>query len=155
VVLDATCLERNLNLALQIMEITANVVVCVNLIDEARKKGIAVDTALLAKELGVPVVAAAARSGEGLDALRDTLYRVAAGILRPNPRQVAYPAAVEEAVAKLLPAVQRLAGLQLDPRWVALRFLDGDRALVESIAAWIDRRETAGTAVDAVREAAI
>jgi len=67
VVCDATCLERNLILVLQILEITGNVIVCVNLLDEAKKKGISVDIDVLEKELGVPVVGICARKGEGID----------------------------------------------------------------------------------------
>ena len=137
VVLDATCLERNLNLALQVMEITPNVVVCVNLMDEANKKKIAIDFPALEKELGVPVVAAAARKGEGLDALRETLYQVSTGARQSNPRRLTYSAAVEEAVQKLLPNVQRLVDHKLNPRWVALRLLDGDKAFLEGICRYV------------------
>lgn len=133
VVLDATCLERNLNLALQVMEITPNVVVCVNLMDEARKKNIAIDVSALEKELGVPVVATAARKGEGLDTLRETLYQVSTGTRKSIPRQLVYSLVVEEAVEKLLPTIQRLIDHKLNPRWVALRLLDGDKAFIESI----------------------
>ena len=73
VVCDAVCLERNLNLVLQIMEITPNVVVCVNLMDEAEKKSIEIDTTALSKLLGVPVVGTAARSRKGLDSLMDAV----------------------------------------------------------------------------------
>jgi Fe2+ transport system protein B len=144
VVLDATCLERNLNLALQVMEITANVVVCVNLMDEARKKNINVNIDLLQNELGVPVVAAAARSGEGLTVLQETLYQVAAGVLKPKPRLVAYSAEIEEAVQKLMPNIQRLIGYRLNPRWVALRLLDGDRKLIDSINMYLGLRDKTG-----------
>lgn len=138
VVLDATCLERNLNLALQVMEITPNVVVCVNLIDEAKKKNITIDFSVLEKELGVPVVAAAARKGEGLDTLRETLYQVSTGGRKSNPRQLIYSPSVEEAVQKLLPNIQRLVDHKLNPRWVALRLLDGDKAFIESISRHLD-----------------
>jgi Fe2+ transport system protein B len=133
VVLDATCLERNLNLALQVMEITPHVVVCVNLMDEARKKKIAIDVPALEKELGVPVVATAARKGEGLATLRETLYQVSTGVRKSKPRQLVYSPAVEKAVEQLIPAVQRLIDHKLNPRWVALRLLDGDRAFIEGI----------------------
>ncbi|MGI6518443.1 MAG: FeoB small GTPase domain-containing protein [Bacillota bacterium] len=73
VVVDATCLERNLNLVLQVLEITDSVILCVNLVDEARRKGIHVDKAVLSRELGVPVVLTAARSGEGLDQLKNAI----------------------------------------------------------------------------------
>lgn len=133
VVLDATCLERNLSLALQVMEITGAVVVCVNLIDEARRKKIVIDLAVLEQELGVPVVAISARTGEGLDLLCETLRQVAVGARTGRPRQVTYSAEVEEAVGQLLPEVQRLIDHRLNPRWVALRLLDGDKAFVENI----------------------
>ena len=137
VVIDATCLERNLNLALQVMEITKNVVVCVNLMDEARKKKIFVDTAILEKELGVPVVATAARSGEGLEKLLDALYQVSTGTRLTNPKQLTYSSEVEEAVQHLLPAIDRLIGNKFNSRWVALRLLDGDHAFIETITRYL------------------
>lgn len=76
VVCDATCLERNMNLVLQTLEITDRVVVCVNLMDEARKKHIEIDFGKLSENLGVPVVGASARSREGLDELMDAVGRV-------------------------------------------------------------------------------
>jgi Fe2+ transport system protein B len=138
VVVDATCLERNLNLALQVMEITPNVIVCVNLIDEARKKNIHVNSSLLEKELGVPVVVTAARTGEGLNNLKETLYKVASGAHISRPRQIMYSPQVEEAIAKLVPQISRIIDHQLNPRWVALRLLDGDRTFIESISRHIN-----------------
>ena len=73
VVCDATCLERNLNLVLQTMEITCRVIVCVNLLDEAEKKGIHIKLDELSKELGVPVIGMVARDGRGIDELLNTL----------------------------------------------------------------------------------
>lgn len=133
VVLDASCLERNLNLALQIMEITPNVVVCVNLMDEARKKNISINFPLLEKELGVPVVPTAARRSEGLDELRETLYQVSTGSYQCNPHQLVYSPSVESAVELLLPNLQGLVDNTLNPRWVALRMLDGDPDFIETI----------------------
>ena len=83
VVADATCLERNLALALQILEISWPVVLCVNLLDEAEKKGISVDLRLLEQELGCPVTGTAARGGQGLDTLRQILEDT---ITRPGPK---------------------------------------------------------------------
>ena len=150
VVLDATCLERNLNLALQVMEITANVIVCVNLMDEARKKNIKIDLPTLENELGVPVVATAARKGEGLDALQETLYKVSSGAWLGHPRQLTYSAEVEEAVQKILPAIQRLVKHTLPPRWVALRLLDGDKAFIDSISQHLALQPT----IELLKEAA-
>lgn len=77
VVADATCLRRNLLLAVQLRCRTPRLVLCLNLMDEARKKGVAVDTDALSRGLGVPVVTAAARSGQGLDALRTAVLNMA------------------------------------------------------------------------------
>lgn len=134
VVLDATSLERNLNLALQIMEITSQLIICVNLIDEAKKKKISIDFRTLEKELGVPVVATAARQGIGLDNLKENIYRVAIGSRKLNPTQVKYSLEVENAVQKLLPQIEELRFDRLfNPRWVALRLLDGDEKFIRSI----------------------
>ena len=79
VVCDATCLERNLILALQVLEVTGNVVVCVNLMDEAQRLGVQVDLAALAAALGVTVVGVSAGTGAGLDTLREVMVRLAEG----------------------------------------------------------------------------
>ena len=99
VVCDASCLERNLNLALQAMEITDNVVLCVNLMDEARRKGVEVDAALLEQRLGVPVVPAAARSGEGLPELMCAVERVIRGECAARVCRVRYAQPLEAALA--------------------------------------------------------
>ena len=88
VVSDATCLERNLNLVLQVMACTHPVVLCVNLLDEARKKGIAVDLTALQDALGIPVVGTAVRGGEGLDALRAALRQAVRTPLPPPQPQI-------------------------------------------------------------------
>jgi len=127
VVLDATRLERNLPLALQILEITGRVVVCLNLMDEARRHGIAVDPRKLEQELGVPVVAAAARRGEGIPALLDALLAVATGERATSPyRLPEYPAEVESALGEVVPRVEAAFPGLPNARWVALRLLQGD-----------------------------
>lgn len=138
VVLDATCLERNLNLALQVMEITPNVIVCVNLMDEALKKNITVNISALQKELGVPVIPTAARNGKGLDDLRHALYEMSIGITHTTPRQIHYSPEVERAIQELTPKISRCIGSALNPRWVALRLLDGDSAFIDSITHYLD-----------------
>lgn len=137
VVLDATCLERNLNLALQVMEITPKVIVCVNLMDEAEKKEITINISALQKELGVPVVATAARNGKGLGALRQALYEMSAGFCITTPKEISYSAEVETAIQQLLPKISRLIGPALNPRWVALRLLDGDPAFIKNITQYL------------------
>ena len=134
VVVDATCLERNLNLALQVLEITDRAVVCLNLMDEARRKGLTVDARRLARDLGVPVVATAARSGEGLEELNRVVAEVATGAYRCRPRRVGGRSPVlSEATRRLSGAIQDAFPLLANPQWVALRLLDGDRTLAAAV----------------------
>ena len=142
VVVAATCLERNLNLALQVMEITPRVVVCVNLLDEAKNKNINVDTKVLSGKLGVPAVGTVARTGKGLKELREAIYQVAEGAFIPSPWKVTYDREVEEALLELTPKIHRLIGNVINLRWVALRLLDGDRAIIEKIDAYLDNNKT-------------
>ena len=88
VIVDATCLERNLNLVFQILEITNNVIICVNLLDEAKKKGIFIDLELLSKKLGVPVVGTCARKTKTLKKLLDVIHDVCIKKIVPNPLKV-------------------------------------------------------------------
>lgn len=126
VVVDATCLERNLNLALQVLEITCQVIICVNLLDEATRKGIEIDLQRLSEELGVPVVGTNARGGVGLDKLRETVRGVAQGKIATKPRQIIYDREIETAIEELLPRIEPEDFLGVNPRWVALRFLEGE-----------------------------
>lgn len=132
VVCDATCLERNLNLVLQTLEITGSVVVCVNLMDEARRKGVSLDLGLVSERLGVPVIPAAARSGEGLKELMDALAALPRES-RAKTHTIRYPKPVEQAAALLEPALEALCGDRLPARWAALRLLDGDEKLRRSL----------------------
>lgn len=129
VVCDATCLERNLNLVLQTMEITPNVVVCVNLMDEARRKRIRIDLGALSRRLGVPVVSAVARKKKSLSALTDALDCLSDGA-QTHPAVVRYPEPVEQAIAALEPLVRERVGGKLPSRWLSLQLLDPDEALL-------------------------
>lgn len=142
IVLDATSLERNLNLALQVFEITTKVVVCLNLMDEAAKKKISIDVPSLERELGVPVVSTSARQGVGLNELREKVYQVATGSLQPKPRQIIYSSEVEKALKDLLPLVENIASCTLSPRWIALRLLDGDQSFLHSLSGHLDIEQT-------------
>jgi ferrous iron transport protein B len=133
IVVDATCLERNLNLVLQTLELTSRVVVCVNLIDEARRKKITIDLSKLSAMLGVPVIGTSARNNQGLDALMDAVQRVCAGDFSEAALKVCYGEAIERAVALLEPPLRRLLGDRLSSRWTALRLLDADDALLRAI----------------------
>ncbi|SHJ47259.1 FeoB small GTPase domain-containing protein [Tepidibacter formicigenes] len=133
VVTDATCLERNLNLALQVMELTNNVVLCVNLLDEAKRKGINIDIKKLEEELKIPVIGTCARKGEGLKELMDKVYNVALKIETFTPKKIRYSSNIEYEIEKLLPKLKNIIHDELDPRWVALRIIEGDKTIIDSI----------------------
>ena len=134
IVIDATCMERNLNLVFQILEITDRAIVCVNLIDEAKRKGIKINRDYLEKSLGVPVVFTAARTGYGLSELKEKIYQIATGKLRPYPVRIEYDREIQEAVNDLVPMIKESFPLLPNPEWVALRLIDGaDNSLRESL----------------------
>lgn len=135
VVCDATCLERNLNLVLQVLELQSRTVVCVNLLDEARRKGVEVDLEELSRRLGVPVVGTSAGRGVGLTQLMDQVAEVLDRPQPPRPLTVRYPPAVEFAVAGLTPLLGRRLKGRLPARWTALRLLEGDPALLAALLA--------------------
>jgi Fe2+ transport system protein B len=134
VVVDATRLERNLNLALQVMEITERVVICLNLIDEAHRHRLQVDERRLARDLGVPVVPAAARYGEGLQELLQAIHNVATGKTICNPHRIqSEPAELKRSVAVLIEQINTLYPELPNARWVALRLLDGDERIAQAL----------------------
>lgn len=133
VVTDATCLERNLNLVLQALEISDKVVVCVNLIDEARRKGIEVDVRCLARDLGVPAIPTVARKSEGLQNLISTVADVISGQIANAPHRVQGEGAFQQAVNELLPLIEESAPGLPNARWVAMRLLDGDHRVRQAL----------------------
>ncbi|MCD2347153.1 ferrous iron transport protein B [Clostridium guangxiense] len=133
IVVDATCLERNLNLVLQTLEITPKVVVCVNLLDEAKRKGISVNIKELSKQLGVPVVGTNALHGEGLDNLMDIVFNVASNKITTNPINIIYEEPIEMLISKIESKIKSLLQNKLNPRWVSLKLLDGNESLLSSI----------------------
>ncbi|MDN5896748.1 MAG: 50S ribosome-binding GTPase [Nocardioides sp.] len=128
VVMDATRLGRNLNLALQVLQVTGRVVVALNLMDEARRHRIEVDVRHLTRELGVPVVPMSARRGDGVSSLVEHVAEMSsgAGIGPRHPRRQRLPApmarAVDQLTGMLLEEYPGLANV----RWVAMRLLEGD-----------------------------
>ncbi|ASA19397.1 FeoB small GTPase domain-containing protein [Paenibacillus donghaensis] len=143
VVLDATSLERNLNLALQVLEITGQAVVCINLIDEAQKLGIDINLRKIGKRLGVPVVAISARNKVGIEALLDQVERVATGSFSAPPMRITYNEEIERGIAELLPLVEQTVGSKYPARWIALRLLDGDDSLMASLKENLNRHTPA------------
>ncbi len=147
VVVDATALERNLNLVLQVLEITNKVVVCVNLMDEAQRKGIEVDVRSLSRDLGVPTVPTVARTKEGLRDLVQTVAAVISGEIATKPVRPQHPPELEKAVEELIPMIETVAPGLPNARWVALRLLDGDhkvrQALLSGELTELESRQTA------------
>ena len=133
VVVDATALERNLNLVLQVLEITSRAVVCVNLMDEAERKGIKVDVRGLARDLGVPAVPTVARTKQGLDQLVSTVAEVISGAVVSRPHRPEPPAELQEAVNQLVPMIEELAPGLPNARWLAFRLLDGDHRVRQAL----------------------
>lgn len=133
VVTDATCLERNLNLALQILEITDKVVLCVNLMDEAKRKGIQVNLEELSKILGIPVVGTNARDGVGLEELKDTVYQVATGEITPKPTKIQYGKDIEELLETTESLIEKVIGDEINSRWVALQLLNDNKSIRQSL----------------------
>ena len=134
VVVDATRLERNLNLVLQVLEITDRAVVCLNLMDEARRHDLQIDHRRLARDLGVPVVPTAARQGEGLQELLQMVSEVAAGKISGKPHRLQNePPELKQAVAQLVDQIEALYPGVPNARWVALRLLDGDEEISEAL----------------------
>ena len=133
IVTDATCLERNLNLVLQTLEITSEIVVCVNLLDEAKRKKITINLERLSELLGVPVVGTSARSNQGLTLLMDAVYDVTNEIKINHPVKITYEEPIEAAIALLEPALIPLLSDKLNSRWVALKLLNKDETLLTSL----------------------
>ncbi|NLC67876.1 MAG: ferrous iron transporter B, partial [Clostridiaceae bacterium] len=133
IVTDATCLERNLNLVLQTLEITNNVIVCVNLIDEAKRKNISINCEELSRRLGTAVVPTNARDKKGLDQLMDLIYDTVCGQRSLKPVEITYDKVIEEVIRILEPRIKEITGSKLSSRWIALKLLDGDAALIKSL----------------------
>lgn len=138
VVLDATCIERNLNLLLQVLEITGNVVACVNLMDEAKSKNIKINIEALSKELGIPVVPTTARSNVGMNMLKDTIHDLCCKKIVTCPVQIVYPKEITEEIQELTPMISSIFNDKINAKWLALRLLDGDASLINSISKFLD-----------------
>ena len=134
VVVDATTLERNLNLVFQIMEITDNVILCVNLLDEAKKKKIKVDLKKLSSELGIPVVGTIARNKRTLDKLLETIKKACENKISIQPKRVIYQKNIEDTIAKLTKVLKEKYSLNENMyRWISLKIIDGEEKIIKSI----------------------
>lgn len=154
IVVDGTCLERNLNLVYQIMEITDNIIVCVNLLDEAKKKKIKIDLKKLEDLLGVPVVGTVARDKQTLENLKNTIYKVCEGEIKPHTKTVKYEQEIEENLEKIMGALDtdllkneysekrnKATDIEVERnkiskklhRWIAIKLIDGEEKILKSI----------------------
>ncbi|MGD9678549.1 MAG: FeoB small GTPase domain-containing protein [Vulcanibacillus sp.] len=142
VVADATNLERNLNLALQIMEATNTVVLCINLLDEAEKMGITINIDKLSKELGIPVVGTVARNKIGLTKLKEITFNIATRKLKPAPYKIIYSVELEKLISEIALKLIKLLDDELDARWVAIRLIEGDKTIIKSIEKYLLNKHT-------------
>ncbi len=129
VVCDATCLERNLILFLQTLELHSHVILCINLMDEARSKGILVEDKKLHDILGVPVVCCCARDGAGIETLLQTIEECQSTPLSPQ-YQIQYPKNIEAYIQDILP---RLPETGFDKRWLSLRLIDQKKSFFQAM----------------------
>jgi ferrous iron transport protein B len=134
IVVDATRLERNLNLVLQILEITDRAVLCLNLMDEVKRHKLHIDDRLLSKKLGIPVIPTSARKKEGIEELLKAIHEVAIGqfVCKPYKLKKASPQ-LKKAIDSLVDKVEAKFPGIANARWVALRLLEGDERMVEAV----------------------
>jgi ferrous iron transport protein B len=134
VVIDGTCIERNLNLVYQILEITKNVIVCVNLLDEASKKNISINLGELSSILGVPVVGAVAKKKKTLKLLMDKVHDVCLGRINCIPKLVKYANSIEKSILLLAPIIEKnFYKNKYLHRWIALKLIDDNKDIIHSI----------------------
>ena len=137
VVCDATCLERNLNLLFQVLELTSKVVLCVNLIDEAEKKSIKINKEKMEQLLDIPVVLTSARNKIGMDELQNALEKVVLQEKVDNKNYVVYNDEIESLVESFKDDFENTFP-QINSRWLGLRIIDGDESLFSSLSNYIE-----------------
>ncbi|AHF92000.1 iron transporter FeoB [Opitutaceae bacterium TAV5] len=136
IVVDASSLERNLNLVLQVLQITERAVLCLNLMDEARAHNLVIDARRLAADLGIPVVPCAARGGEGIDALLAEIHAVATGAVTCKPYRLRLEVpGLREALDDITARLKKNFPALAHPEWIGLRLLEGDRSIADLVTA--------------------
>ena len=140
IVLDATCMEKNINLLFQIMEITKNIIVCANLLDEAKKKKIKIDLKKLQEILGVPVIGTIAQKKKTLENLKECIYNVAKGKIKCKPNVVNYNNYIESQIAELIPKLKKEIKEEEKEkitenilRWISLKIIEGNDKILNKI----------------------
>ena len=147
IVADATCLERNLNLVVQIIQTSAKVVLCVNLLDEAEKKQIVINLGELSNKLGIPVVGTSARSKDGLVKLMDIIEKVSSNEYNSNEVKIEYNETIENAVKIIEPSIKtalsslntvpRSVPHKINSRWLSLQILTPNCSLFEALKTYL------------------
>ncbi len=133
VVADATSLERNLNLFIQISEITEKAILCVNLIDEAEKNNIKIDLDLLSKELNSTIVSSSARNGVGIEELKETIFKEIT-LKTSKKNAINYDSPIEKAIEEIEVILdETLEVPKRKKRWIALRILEGNTSILKSL----------------------
>lgn len=136
VVVDSTCIERNLNLVYQVLEITDNVVLCVNLLDEAKKKHIKIDLEKLSNLLGIPVVGTTARKPKTFKKLMDVVLDVCEKRIIPKPNKIKYVPVVEEALEIIKQEVDKIIPKNVvkpASKWICLKLIEDNKKIISSI----------------------
>lgn len=131
-VADATNLARNLNLVLQITKLTHKAVLLLNLCDEARKRNIDIDSSLLSKSLGIPVIRAMARSGRGINKLLEAVHNIAGGTLINDPAVLYYSNSIENTVRQVTRGLKCSISTDKSLRFFALRLLENGDSFADS-----------------------
>ncbi|MCX0392056.1 ferrous iron transport protein B [Clostridium perfringens] len=133
VVADATSLERNLNLFIQISEITDKAILCVNLTDEAEKRNIKIDLDLLSKELNANLVSSSARNGIGIEELKEAIFREIT-LKDSKKNAINYDSPIEKAIEEIeIILDEALEVPKRKKRWIALRILEGNTSILKSL----------------------
>ena len=140
IVVDSTCLERNLNLVYQITEITSNVILCVNLLDEAKKKNIKINLKKLSKLLKIPVVGTIAKDKKSLKNLKEEVYKVCTKENKNELNKMEYKEIIEESINELkeilkMDNIDNLEEIKDEKflRWISLKLIDGEKQILNSI----------------------
>jgi len=134
IIVDASRLERNLNLVIQILEITDKAVLCLNLMDEAKRNHIKIDERELARNLGIPVVPTSARFNEGIPELIKTITEVANGKIICKPYRIKnVPKNIQKAVNQLSTEIEDQFPTIPNSRWIAFRLLEGDTRIINAL----------------------
>ena len=154
VVCDATCLERNLNLVLQTIEISNKVIVCVNLMDEAKRKCIKIDLDSLSQKLGVPFVGATARKKRSLDTLLQSLDKIIDDSDLTTPVVIRYIKPIEDAIAVIEPIIKQRLSEKINSRWLSLKLLECDSSLIKELNEYLNEDIFADHALEKALEAA-